>query len=136
MDNVGATAPIALTPLRAISPGTGSTIAAGKLENGSAGFPIPDPITGTLGLIGLELNPNTAQGQTFTIIDNTATSIVIDPADGDMTAFAAPGDPYIGVYHFDNLRVLGGASLVTADQCVVLGTLDTTGGSVTCDNLP
>ena len=45
-------------------------------------------------LVGLELNPNTGQGETFTIVANTADTITTDAADGDMTAVAATGHPF------------------------------------------
>ena len=70
--------------------------------------------------------------QTFTVIDNTPTEIVVD---GDVSGVALLGQPYVGVYSFDNLIVVNGADLVTEDDCIALGTLDTTGGSVTCNNL-
>ena len=69
---------------------------ANTLTDGTASFSVPNPVTGRVGLIGLELNPNTTQGQTFTIIGNTATQIFTDPADGAMTDVAISGDGYIG----------------------------------------
>lgn len=135
VDNGGLTEPDASTPLRAIGPGTSSALATNVLTNDAATFRTPDPATGEIGLIGLELNPNIAQGQSVTITDNTATTLTADPADGDMTAVAAPGNTYVGVYTFDNLVIRNGASMVTADNCTVLGTLDTSFGTVVCNNL-
>ena len=86
VDNQAVPAPAGSTPLRAVGAGTSTVLAANVLTDVTANFPVPDLATGELGLIGLELNPNTAQDQTFMIIDNTATEIFTDPTDGDMTA--------------------------------------------------
>jgi RHS repeat-associated protein len=124
-----------LTPLRAIRPGTSTALAANVLTNTATTFRTPDPTTGEIGLIGLELNPNTAQNQTFTVVGNTGTTLTTDSADGDMTSVASSGNSYIGVYTFDNLTVRNGANMTTVDNCVVLGTLTVTGGSANCNNL-
>jgi hypothetical protein len=46
------------------------------LTDDNPDFPLPDPVTGALGLIGLELDPNINDGDanTFTLLDNTATT--------------------------------------------------------------
>jgi len=95
-------------------------------------FPLPDPVTGALGLIGLELDSNINDGEanTLTILDNTATTITIDAADGDLTAVAAVGGSYIGVYTFDNLRVRGEAQMSTTDNVIVLGELELNDGTL------
>jgi hypothetical protein len=135
VDNGGFATPSMSTPLRGIGVGTISALGPQLLEDLSGSFPVPDPATGTLGLVGLSLNPNTAQGQLFTVIDNTATEIFTDPTDGDMTLISTPGSPYIGVYTLDNLTVIDGASMSTADECLVTGSIDVTGGSLTCAGL-
>jgi hypothetical protein len=48
----------------------------------------------------------------------------IDDPDGNLTAVAAVGGSYIGVYTFDNLRVRGEAQVSAADNVIVLGELD------------
>lgn len=136
VDAAGTNTRVGSTPLRGIGAGVSSTVLADELFRSGAGFPVPDPVVGSIGLIGLELNPNTAQGQTFTVVDNTATRLFTDPADGDMTAVAFDADPYVGVYSFDDVSVINGAQADTTDRCEIFGTLDTTGGTLTCDNLP
>ena len=111
------------TPLRAVGSGLSSNLEPNKLTNSSAHFPVPDPSIGTLGLVGLELNPNTKQRRTFTIIGNTATEIIIDPVDGDMTSVAGIGDSYRGVYSFNSFHILGGARVSTEDEIVVMDTV-------------
>ncbi len=124
------------TPLRAIgagvsdsivySPTTGQSI----LTNASATWPIPDATTGALGLIGLEVNPNTIYTQTFTVVDNTATTITVN---GDMSLVATAGDSYIGEYRFNGLSVVNGAQVSTDDN-IYFDTLDTTGGVLNANN--
>jgi hypothetical protein len=135
VNNNGLSAPAGSTPLRAIGAGTSTALAANGLTNSATTFRVPNPVTGELGLIGVALNPNTGQGRTFRVIDNTAATLTTNPADGDLTAVAQQGDPYIGVYTFDNLKVLNGAKMTTSDRCVVIGNLESTGGSLTCNNL-
>jgi hypothetical protein len=69
-------------------------------------------------LIGLELNPNTIYTRTYTVVDNTATTITVA---GDLTQAAAAGDSYVGEYTFDNLYIRGQAGLSTADDIYILG---------------
>ena len=99
-------------------------------------FPLPNPLTGALGLIGLELDPdsNDADATTFTIIDNTATTITIDAADGDLTTVAAVGDSYIGVYTFEDVTIVNGAWMRTADNLIINGFLTIIGGTLDSNN--
>ncbi|MBI3783118.1 MAG: Ig-like domain-containing protein, partial [Deltaproteobacteria bacterium] len=90
--------PGAVTPLYSLA-GEGSTaLAPNRLSDSSAQF-VPGQ------LVGLELNPNTAQGKTFTIVANDITTILTDPADGDLRSVAAVGNPYSGILAVDRLEV-------------------------------
>ena len=113
IDNGGNGASVDSTPLRAIAVGTSTDLASNVLTDTNANFPVPNPATRALGLIGLKLNPNINQSKTFTVIDNTATTIITDPADGDMTAVAGTGDRYIGVYIFDSFSIKDSAKVIT-----------------------
>ena len=53
-----------------------------------------------------------------------------------MPLVAGPGDPYIGVYTFDNLSVVNGARVITDDECLIIGIINTLGGTLTCANIP
>ena len=119
------------TPLRSVGIGTITDVSPTVLTDASASFPVPDPATGALGLIGLELDPdkNDADSTTFTITDNTAITITIDAADGDLTTVAAVGDEYIGVYKIGNLSIVNEAMVSTDDNIVVLGVLEVSGGA-------
>ena len=135
IDNVGVDSQHS-TGLRSVAPGVSTGLEANTLTDGTASFSVPNPVTGRVGLIGLELNPDTTQGQTFTIIGNTATQIFTDPADGAMTDVAMSGDGYVGQYIWDNADILGNARVQTLNECIVTGTLTvTTGSQLECSNL-
>ena len=108
------------TPVRSIGSSTSTALAADSLTDAAAAFPVPDAVIGRLGLIGLEPNPNDSQGTTFTVIDNTATQIFVDPADGDMTSVAAPADSFIGVYVLDGLEITGAANVDIQDLVIIV----------------
>jgi len=118
------------TPLRSVGQGTITAISTNTLTDENADFPVPDPVTGALGLKGLKLNPNINQSQLFTIIDNTETTITVD---GDISQVADVGDTYIGVYVFDNVKVVNGARVWCDDYIYIIGALDTTGGELAID---
>ena len=72
------------------------------------------------GLVGIEINPNTAQVQTYVITANTADTVTVDrsgkPALTDVTSI---GDTYAGVYRFDNVYFRRGGFLVLGDRLIV-----------------
>ncbi|GIW39488.1 MAG: hypothetical protein KatS3mg076_0065 [Candidatus Binatia bacterium] len=100
--------PASATPLYSLLGGTSTELAPNALTDATADF-----IPGTL--IGLELNPNRMQGKTFTVIANDATTLFTDPADGDMTEVAGPGDTYGGEPVLDRLQVSSHARLEVVD---------------------
>ncbi len=78
-----------------VGPGSITAISGNVLTDSSASF-LPGR------LIGLKLIPNIKDKEkVFTIIDNTATTITTDPADGSLTSAAAAGDTYSGMTVFD-----------------------------------
>ena len=135
-DNNGLATSVYSTPLRSVGRGNITGLTPTVLTDANADFPLPGPATGALGLIGLSLDPNIndADPTTFTIVDNTATTITVDAADGDLTLAATIGDEYIGVYTFENLSVINGARVETLDQ-VFFNSLDITGGELLADNV-
>jgi large repetitive protein len=75
-------------------------------------------------LVGLSINPNIVQTQTFTITANTTATITVDTTNKmPLTAIAAIGDTYTGVYRFDNVHFRRGGFLVLGDRLEVLDTL-------------
>jgi len=108
----------AWTPLTHIGFGRSAWITADTLVTDGKVRLVPG------GLAGLELNPNVAQAETFTIIGNNATSITVDVSGGiQLTDVAATGDEYAAVYRFDNVYFRRGGYLVLGDKVVVDGTL-------------
>ena len=80
VDNNGIATSIYSTPLRSVGREAITGLTPTVLTDENAAFPLPDPVTGALGLIGLELDPDLddADPSTFTIIDNTATTITVE----------------------------------------------------------
>ncbi len=76
-------------------------------------------------LVGLKLNPNLAQDTVFTVVANTATTLIVDVSGGtDLTDVAEAGDEYAAVHRFDNLHFRRGGFLVLGDRLVVDGALN------------
>ena len=76
------------------------------------------------GLVGLEINPNTNQAETYRITGNTETTITVDITDkAPLNVVAAIGDMYVGVYRFDNVYFRRGGFLVLGDRLEVSDTL-------------
>jgi hypothetical protein len=117
-DNVtGATAPN-WTPLTPIGFAPSAALTANTLTTSGA---VPLAVNG---LVGLEINPNISQSQTYFIVSNTATTITVDTTGKpDLTAIAAVGDTYAGVNRFDNVFFRRGGYLTTGDLLLVTGTM-------------
>ena len=117
-DNVtGATAPN-WTPLTPIGFAPSAALTANTLTTSGA---VPLAVNG---LVGLEINPNISQSQTYFIVSNTATTITVDTTGKpDLTAIAAVGDTYAGVNRFDNVFFRRGGYLATGDLLLVTGTM-------------
>jgi hypothetical protein len=117
-------APSQPTPIHSLGEGASTLVEADRLRDDLAAF-APDS------LAGLELNPDTSQSRTFTIVANDANTILTDPADGDLREVAIAGAPYAAPLLLDALRVRGGALLDfrNADRAAVerAGTLRATG---------
>ena len=109
IDNRGTSSNDSSTPLRAIGSGVISAVTSTSLTNSSAAW--------TAGALkGMQVNPNTNQATTFTVVDNTATTLYIDPANGDLTQVSVAGSAYTGVYHFNSMSVLGTSKVRCNDQ--------------------
>jgi len=88
-------------------------------------------------LKGLKVNPDSTRGEAFTIVDNTATTLFTDPADGDLTQTAAVGSQYAGVFVAnDEVMITGKAWVYSADPLLLNRKLTITGGgSLSADPL-
>ena len=100
------------TPLPEIGPGVAQAVTADALTVDGGRSILPG------GLIGLRLNPDVAQGETFEIASNTDTTItVVTPNENgvDFASVASAAAIYAGAWFFDDVTLRGGASAVIAD---------------------
>ncbi len=124
IDNRSTSSNDSSTPLRAIGGGVISAVTSTSLMNSSAAW--------TAGALkGLQVSPNTNQATTFTVIDNTATTLYIDPAGGDLTQVSVVGSAYTGVYSFNSMNVLGTSKVRCNDHVVVDSGLTIDGSGTT-----
>jgi large repetitive protein len=70
-------------------------------------------------LKGMKFAPDSTQARYFTVVDNDATSLRIDPAEGDLTQATASGLSFNGVYPFTKVSVLGKGRLNSLDRFAV-----------------
>ncbi len=103
------------TPMRFVGTGVLASVSPSRLTVASAAFPVPSADGVSPGLRGLRIRPNTANAATFRILDNDATSLTLDPADGDATLVASAGSTYEGVRVLDRLSVFGWARAFSSD---------------------
>ena len=78
------------------------------------------------GLVGLRLNPDTTQRESFEIVANGETSITVATPNENGVAFeslAAAGRRYAAAWRFDQVTFRRGAFLELADPLAVAGTL-------------
>jgi hypothetical protein len=112
------------TPLRAIGSGIITSVTPTSLTNGEAAW--------TPGsLKGLKINPNSNQSIVFTVVDNEATTLYIDAAEGDLTSITAVGNAYIGVYSFNSMKVIGKSKVKCDDRFTVNTELLVDGSNLT-----
>lgn len=123
-DNVAGGASLAYTPLVAVGFGT---IVAISEETALQTATITTDATVRMmpdGLVGMEVNPNLKQGQTYVIVSNTESTFTVSTAGKPaLSSVAAVGDSYAGVYRFDNIYFRRGGALVVGDRLVVTDTL-------------
>jgi hypothetical protein len=107
-----------LTPLTTVGFGTIQTLTADTLTTDGTVAMIPN------GLVGIEINPNLNQSQTYTVVSNTATTITVDiSGKPPLASVAATGNTYVAVHRFDNVALQRCGSMVLGDQVVVADTL-------------
>jgi hypothetical protein len=106
------------TPLTHVGFGTITALTADTITTDGVVGLVPN------GLKGLEINPNLNQSQTYTVVSNTSTTITVDIASKPaLTAIAAVGNTYTGIYRFDNVYFRRGGYMVVGDWLVVGGTM-------------
>jgi hypothetical protein len=79
------------------------------------------------GLVGLRLNPDVAQSESFEIVSNTDTTITVQTPNEHGVTFASVASvdtTYAGVWVFDNVIFRRGGKLEVGDRLKVLDTVD------------
>jgi len=117
VDNQNRAQSFTRTQVRAVGTGTLASLTATQAGTSAATLPISDTR-----LAGLWLVLKGRTSTPFRIAGNTASSIAIDPATGDMTAVAAAGDGYQGALVLDNLTVANRAAMTTGGELVIIAT--------------
>ncbi len=102
------------TRLKSAGKGTITVITGSSLMQGTT-------LWGASLLKGYWINPNILQSGFFKILDNSADTIFINPADGNLNSLAVVGDSFSGVYALNSLSVLGKAHLSTDEQFNIVG---------------
>jgi hypothetical protein len=77
-------------------------------------------------LVGLRINPDVDQDESFVILSNTANQIVVQTPNEngwDFSALAAVDNTYTADYRYDNLTFRRGGHLVVGDRLTVPGSL-------------
>ncbi len=106
------------TPLTPLGFGRSAALTADTLTT-DGGIPLAPG-----GLVGVTINPNLAQAQTFRVVANTGNTLTVDVTGGvSLTDVAQAGDPYAARWRFDNVVLRRGGFLLTDDLLRVDGTL-------------
>ncbi|MEZ4289970.1 MAG: hypothetical protein R3E53_05275 [Myxococcota bacterium] len=101
-----------------IGPGTATAITADTLSGDGGRVFVPD------GLVGLRLNPDLDQAETFAVASNTADTITVVTPNENGVAFASvasPGARYAADWRFDEVVLRGGVTQRFADPVTVAG---------------
>ncbi|MDU0460473.1 MAG: Ig-like domain-containing protein [Geobacteraceae bacterium] len=112
VDNRNTDAGEGSTILRSLGSGVVSAVTADTLTASGATW-----APGSLK--GMRFAPDASRSSLFTVIDNDATSLRIDPLEGDLTQATANGLSYSGVYSFTKVSVLGKGRLSSLDRFVI-----------------
>ena len=125
---------------RGADTGEGSTLLR-SMGSGVVSDVTPDTLT-TSGsswqpgaLKGMRFAPDVTQSRYFTVIDNDATSLRIDPAEGDLTQATARGLTFSGVYAFTKVSVLGKGRLTGFDRFAVVDELLLDGSTLVTNSI-
>jgi len=117
-DNVSGSTSWAYTPLTHIGFGRSADLTGDTLTTDGLVKMVPN------GLVGLEINPNLDQEETFVVLSNTEDTITVDVSGGILfTDVALVGDTYAGIYRFDNVFFRRGGFMVAGDRLMVDGTM-------------
>ncbi len=104
------------TPLTTLGFGKVTAVTADSFTTDGGVRMIPN------GLVGLEVNPNLRQAETYKVLSNTETTVTVDTTGKPPLASpgdAAVGDTYAGLNRFDNVFFRRGGFLTLGDRLVV-----------------
>jgi hypothetical protein len=127
IDNKGIDTGGQLTPLPGIDRGLVLSVTPTSLTSSTGGW---QPSA----LKGQKFNPNLAQDKLFTIVDNSANTLTINPAEGDLTQVAATGNSYAGVFNPGVLLIAGKARIQSVGKLLVNDELMVDGSSLYAAN--
>jgi hypothetical protein len=112
VDNRGIVTGEGSTPLRSLGSGVVTGLSATTLTSSGSNW---QPGS----LIGLRFAPDLTNSILFTVVDNDATTLHIDPIAGDLTQATAIGRNFSGNYAFTNLSITGKAKVDCLDRLSV-----------------
>ena len=102
-----------------------------RFSDSSANFPLDNPAAGTIGLLGLWVQPNLSYKFYYPVLSNDATSITVSNWDNSFAAVAQPGATYRGATVLNNVHVTGNAAASSNGTLVILnGALTQDAGGV------
>ena len=110
-----------------IGPGVAASVTASSLTLDGGRDVLPG------GLVGLRLNPDLAQAESFEIVANTATELTVATPNENGIAFASvasAGATYAGAWRFGSVTLQGGVFASVADPLVIDRSLEVTEQSV------
>jgi hypothetical protein len=128
VDNRGIDAGEGSTPIHALGSGVVTDLTATSITTSGAAW---QPGT----LKGLKFNPDVTKNKLFTIVDNDATTLLIDPTEGDLTQVTAMGLTYAGTYAFTKMTVAGKARVSCLDRFVIATELTVDGSTFVSNNI-
>ena len=108
------------TPFSLMGPGVTAAVTADSLTTDGE-IPLL-----TNALVGLRVNPDLEQAESFTILSNSETEIVVETPNENGVDFmdvAAVGKGYIGDYRYSNLTLRGAGHLDLGDRLTITDTL-------------
>ncbi|WP_100922754.1 Ig-like domain-containing protein [Candidatus Thiodictyon syntrophicum] len=118
-NDTGVSSPMG-TPFSLMGPGVTTAVTADSLTTDGE-IPLL-----TNALVGLRINPDLEQVESFTILANTGTEIVVETPNENGVDFmdvAAVGKGYVGDYRYTNLTLRGAGHLDLGDRLTVTDTL-------------
>jgi alpha-tubulin suppressor-like RCC1 family protein len=84
---------------------------------------------------GLRFRPDQTRNAIFTVVDNDAKTLYIDPFEGDLTQATVAGATMVGVYLFDQMTISEKAQVRAFDRIEIVGDLLIDDGTLVVNDL-